>query len=423
VIVMTAVPNGGLAPGARVRVHSLAFKPELNGKEGVVVQQNADRWMVTLSGQISVFSLKVCNLEIVKPGVSSVAATPAFRLVAASATMQGLREAQEDRHMKIPDLSKAARALKLSVDHLGQPCAFFAVFDGHCGQACSDFANKNLYLRLLKHLAVDPKEGPGAAESWSDDKVAEAIKKACDDIDAEFLKRHRTAKDGTTVVAALLAGRRCFLAWAGDSRGMLCQQSSSGGTELAFVTEDHRPTNPAEAERITQCGGEVVDVGDGAWRVARAGYEERRREITRAEQQGLGLIGKWPVAMAVSRSLGDRDFKSVTGGGQDVISGIPEVQCIHLDKSHKFLALMCDGVTDAMSNEDIAAELSQEMPSGNEEDSAKAACSALLQEALRRGSSDNVTVTLVRLEWSDRDAGSTDAEATKKRRLSDAPTT
>ena len=43
------------------------------------------------------------------------------------------------------------------------------------------------------------------------------------------------------------------------------------------------------------------------------GFEERVRELRRARAQGLGTIAKEPIALAVSRSLGDRDFKAVTG--------------------------------------------------------------------------------------------------------------
>ncbi|CAE8582735.1 unnamed protein product, partial [Polarella glacialis] len=95
------------AVGVRVRVAGLLAKPELNGKDGCISEfkpGSPDRWMVSLDSG-GAYALKQCNLRLL-PG-------PSFRLVAGSAALQGLRSSQEDRHIKIPDLSKAARALKM----------------------------------------------------------------------------------------------------------------------------------------------------------------------------------------------------------------------------------------------------------------------------------------------------------------------
>merc|ERR1712072_550034 len=129
------------------------------------------------------------------------------------------------------------------------------------------------------------------------------------------------------------------------------------GGEITTVamTEDHRPSDESEATRIRDAGGAVVDLG-GALRVAHHGYEEKVREIRRAAAQGLGVIGKEPVALAVSRSLGDGEFKAVRSGSNLLIA-TPTVRCLRLDKSHKFLALMCDGISDVMRNEEAIFEL------------------------------------------------------------------
>merc|ERR1712228_238293 len=105
--------------------------------------------------------------------------------------------------------------------------------------------------------------------------------------------------------------------------------------------------------------------------------------------------------MAVSRYLGDREFKAVTGGGgsKDVSSGVPEVQCIKLDPSHEFLALVCDGVTDVMSSTEVAVGLNRGMLESCSEENAKSACTSLLQECFSRGSGDNLTAILIYLDW------------------------
>lgn len=316
------------------------------------------------------------------------------RLVAESAAMQGRREKQEDRHVKIPDFTKAAKALKMPIDHLEQPCAFFAVYDGHQGHLCAEFAAKGFHLKLLKRLSAER-----SSSTWTDEHLRDALREVCLELDAEFLAKFRTAPDGCTVVASLVTGSRLHVAWVGDSRCLLCRHSSQGDVATVALTEDHRPSLKAEAERVRSAGGSVVNF-DGALRVAHRGYEERVREIRRAQAQGLGTIGKEPVALAVSRSLGDRHFKAVTG--KELLVATPGVRTVQLNKSTKFVALMCDGILDVMRNEEAVYEL--DFARGKQDDAAagaRAACGALVQEAYKRGSGDNLTVIFVQVELED----------------------
>lgn len=333
------------------------------------------------------------------PAMAPIAAADAsIRLrgiVADSSTMQGRRPKQEDRHVKIPDLTKAAKALKMPIDHLEQPCSFFGVYDGHQGHACSDFVAKNFHMLLLKRLTAEK-----SAATWTEERVQGMLIDVCQELDGDFLSKYRTAPDGSTVVVAFVTGTRLFVAWAGDSRCLLCQSTSSGEISTIALTEDHRPSVASEADRVKKAGGVVVDLG-GALRVAQSGYEEKVKEIRRAQAQGLGVIGKEPVALAVSRSLGDRHFKEVTG--RNLLIATPEVRCLRLDKSHKFLTLMCDGIPDVMSNEDSIFALDYIQKPSTPQNEVKAACGNLVQEAYKRGSEDNLTALLARLQWVDVD--------------------
>ncbi|CAK0886362.1 unnamed protein product [Prorocentrum cordatum] len=199
-----------------------------------------------------------------------------------SAAMQGRRPKQEDRHVKVPDLTKAAMALKMPIGHLEQPCGFFAVYDGHQGHACSEYVAKTFHLRLLKKLSADK-----CGSSWTDERLCSALRESCEELDKEFLAKFRTAPDGSTAVVSLVTGARLFVAWLGDSRCLLCRETSQGGLAAVALTEDHRPSLKSEAERVKKAGGAVVNF-DGALRVAHVGYEERVREIRRAKAQGLG---------------------------------------------------------------------------------------------------------------------------------------
>jgi len=235
--------------------------------------------------------------------------------------------------------------------------------------------------------------------AWTEARVCDALTQVFREVDTDFLAKYRTALDGTTAVVSLILGTALFTAWAGDSRAVLCQQRSpDDGIGTIPLTDDHRPGRESEADRVAQAGGTVVDLNEGAWRVAHMGFEERVREIRRAEQQGLGLIGKEPTALAVSSSFGDRDFKPVTCG-KEIITVTPEVQCMRLDRSHKFIALVCDGIPDVMENESIVFDLAFVRDPSNSAADTKLACKALVQEAYNRGSGDNMSVILARFQW------------------------
>ncbi|CAJ1396865.1 unnamed protein product [Effrenium voratum] len=327
-----------------------------------------------------------------------------YAVLAESAFMQGRRPQQEDRHVKIADLTKAAKALNLPIDHLEQPCSFFAVYDGHRGPLCADFVAKSLHTRLLQHLSRS--ESP---------EIAACMRAACEELDAEFLAKHRTACDGCTVVMALVTGTLLSLAWLGDSRALLCRGSSSGSA--VALTEDHRPQVPTEAERVRRAGGVVVNF-DGAKRVAHKDFEARNRELRRAKAVGLGTVGTKPVALAVSRAMGDRDFKVP----DQLLISTPSVRSFQLESSMKFMALMCDGITDVLSNEQVISELSfrrDKEPKAN----ARQACGALVQRAYSRGSQDNLTVIMVSFQWKDGvapDAVGCEAPCKRRRCESDA---
>lgn len=127
-------------------------------------------------------------------------------------------------------------------------------------------------------------------------------------------------KSGSTAVCAFVSPRQVFIANCGDSRAVL----SRDGVPV-FSTRDHKPALPAERERIQNAGGTV-------------------------------MIQRVNGSLAVSRALGDYEYKNVTGRGQceQLVSPEPEIVVRERDDDHdEFLILACDGIWDVMTNEDL----------------------------------------------------------------------
>ncbi|CAD7923378.1 unnamed protein product [Amoebophrya sp. A120] len=299
--------------------------------------------------------------------------------------MQGRRPKQEDRHLIVRDLKYTAKALKYSLEHLDGPCSLFGVFDGHQGTQCSEFIAKKFVLKLVPALA-------SYRGYWTDDMYRVALKDVYEALDREFLAKNKTLPDGATSVVSLLVGDRLVTSWLGDSRAVLMERQGAvdinGQQRVAFkstaVTEDHKPEDTNEKQRVTNAGGKVIKMG-GCSRVAHLDFEEKTRRLKIEKARGLGGVQeREPVALAVSRSFGDRDFKVP----KPLLIATPDVD-IRTVRMETGLMLSCDGVFDVLTNPEVSKILHKNYP-----DATKAS-SAIVEEAYNRRSMDNLTCIVV----------------------------
>merc|ERR1712032_1522978 len=75
------------------------------------------------------------------------------------------------------------------------------------------------------------------------------------------------------------------------------------------------------------------------------------------------------------------------------MSAEPEVRTIILQRDHRAIALVCDGIADVMTPEDVAGVLQYHV--GDE----KNAGTELVQEAFKRDSQENLTAVTVYFRW------------------------
>lgn len=128
-------------------------------------------------------------------------------------------------------------------------------------------------------------------------------------------------RSGSTAASVLISSRHIYFINCGDSRTLLCHDG-----QVVFYTEDHKPFNPRERERIQNAGGSVT-------------------------------LQRVNGSLAVSRALGDFDFKEVDWRPQteQLVSPEPEVYELERTPEDEFLILACDGVWDAIGNEELCA--------------------------------------------------------------------
>jgi len=172
----------------------------------------------------------------------------------------------------------------------------FLLLDGHSGKEASAFAS----VRLPAILQVELEAGKPPEEAL---RVA-------------FRKTHEALLTeaphcGTTATALLFIGEKGYVAHVGDSRAVIVAEDCS----LTRLTEDHRPSNEAEAQAVRARGGFIISLGGPHLRVN-------------------GVI-------AITRSLGDKSL-------EDALTCEPDVSEFTLPEKGT-LVLACDGLWDVVT--------------------------------------------------------------------------
>lgn len=228
----------------------------------------------------------------------------------------------EDRSLVIHDVTG------LSNTHL------FAVFDGHGGQVCSEFA--------VSHF-------PGSLyRAWvNQDATPESVlAHAFQDLDHAFLKEMPADEEsGCTALAALVVDFKLYIANAGDCR---CVLSKKNGT-VVNLSRDHLAIDPQERARVEARGGVV------------------------------SATGRVQGCLMVSRALGDRSMKRY-------ISATPEISTADLCADDDFLILASDGLWDVVSSEEAASLIRSTVRVPD------LAAKRLALKAIELGSDDNISV-------------------------------
>lgn len=270
------------------------------------------------------------------------------------ASIQGWRQSQEDDHTIHASLPS----------HNG--VSFYAVFDGHGGPQASYFAAQNtanIFEQIYK----------GEPEA---DKVADALKQAVMQTDKAMLAdetglgRRKFYQEGCTGILCVVTSTHVICANVGDSRAILVTLQD-GKSIVEPLSEDQKPGNEKEGERIRAAGMAVIDC-NGIHRV-----------------QG---------DLAVARALGDFAFKNADLEQEaQAVSCVPEISITARQDAPQVLVLACDGIWDVIDNDGAGVFLAAQLADHGE---IYTAAARMVDECLARGSRDNMSVLLADLNSS-----------------------
>lgn len=167
---------------------------------------------------------------------------------------------------------------------------------------------------------------------------------------------------GSTCAAGIIHGhgekRELVLAHVGDSR-IVVWDTESGGGHARRLTTDHTPAVRAEVDRLESDGGFV------------------------ARGRVMGVL-------AVTRAFGNWEMKKQSPSHPDVSRirlGLPPPK-----RSDRFLIIACDGLWDVISDTDACKVVRAHLKKGGRPE---LAAKVLVQEAMARRTTDNVTVLVV----------------------------
>ena len=126
--------------------------------------------------------------------------------------------------------------------------SYFAIYDGHAGNSCSNFLQENLHQYLFDSDFFPLYPLQATYQSYEKAELNFEL------IALDQEKKTLLDKSGSCSLSALIIDEWCYVTYLGDSRGLY---SFDAGKQLFQVTRDHKPNDPVEKNRIEKSGGKI----------------------------------------------------------------------------------------------------------------------------------------------------------------------
>ncbi|KAJ6218030.1 hypothetical protein RDWZM_009187 [Blomia tropicalis] len=176
---------------------------------------------------------------------------------------------------------------------------------------------------------------------------------------------------GCTAIVAIIKNNTLYVANVGDSRAVLSREGKA-----IEMSEDHKPEDDLEKQRILKAGGEVT------------------------------IDGRVNGGLNLSRAIGDHIYKRNDSlpDEEQMVTALPDIRTYELDpEKDQFLFLACDGIWNSMSSQEAVDFINEKM---KENMSSKKICEALFETCLAPNTNgdgsgcDNMTCILVKFKKS-----------------------
>lgn len=241
--------------------------------------------------------------------------------------------------------------------HQRENCYILGVCDGHgtwgheVAQKLAQVLPEELFVRL-----------EGRSQSEVKKTMEMAVKHAASEVEAIDIDM---SCSGCTCTCVLVLNRAIYCANVGDSRAVLGRKSC-GIWSVCHLSWDHKPEDPAERQRIQDCGGEVTAGRLGTMRV----YVKNE-----------GFPG-----LAMSRSVGDLVATAIG------VTADPDVSFLRISPTDKFLLIASDGLWDVVPSIEAVALVGAYLDQGQPGKSLAGLVHLAQSRWLKRGRADDISV-------------------------------
>jgi len=314
-------------------------------------------------------------------------------------TYQGLYKDNNEDRVSVCSLVKKPASSKMKV---WPKISYFAVFDGHGGEECSEFLEKN-FLNYLVENANFPFD------------IKLSMIEACQKIEEGFFKEFCKDKiensnfSGSCALIAVVFDNKIYIGNIGDSRAIM---SICEGTKVKQLTMDHKPDNVKEFERALKNGSKIylddnddVDRDESKIPFIKDKIELEKMKAVKENSTEEKIFRVYPSDLAVMRTIGDiKAKKKEYGGIPGTIINIPEIFIYDINSNDDFIVLGCDGIFDDLSNEEVinAAWMAYKHRAKEKNydihESTKDACDLVIRVALEKQTTDNLSCIIIGLE-------------------------
>lgn len=297
------------------------------------------------------------------------------KLQAEKDVQQVQKDATENPYLVSEGIFQGARWTMEDTYKIENGGRFVAVFDGHGGAEVSTVLQERLHELYMEELAKKHWEqqndfGVERKEIPSKSSHIAALQRGLEQVEDAIMKLDDLVYQGSTAVCVVLHvakdGKRTLLtANVGDSRAILCRDGKA-----VDMTRDHKPGDEIERKRIEAMGEEVE------WDPYGQVYRVRD--------------------LSLSRAIGDRFAKPVVTSEAEIMT-FPVSE-----RDDQFVLLASDGLWDVMSSQEVVDYVQEVLTTESQVfsrlDKRKEMARIVANEALERGSADNVCVLVLWLK-------------------------